>query len=682
MTDRDRTLALAGGIAIVLLVLVAFGYAMVSGRPIAEFAPTVLGFAVPVITSLWAMARMDNRMDHVQEKVDSVQGSVTHVEDKVNGNYSALEARNNELQTQVMRLQTGEIPRVDMARRGRHYRPDPGESGRFSASAGDYVSVDGPTGIAHASAETRTVAGLVLPWESEGMTTAGPLKIGRGAVRVPRDISRVKLHFNHSGTPGHRPVGQALGWESRDDGLYMTFRIARTPDGDAAIQQIQEGVYDAFSAELAGIRRNGNDVFDSLMTGVALVDTPAFADARIKSLQAQYTNTDRNTMNVLDFILAMIRAGQTEDQARASAREHFGADEVDAITSDQLAVTPVDPPAAPQTPPVATPPAPAAPQSAPAAPAVSASRPAIAPQGVHLSASTPRNLSVREAANAIYLRHAGQDVAHFALADITGAAMIDATPPQWLGDLWSGVATPRTFIPLLNKRDLTSWRIQGFRWREKPMVKQYAGNKTEIPTNPVSIEPYESEAVRWAGGHDIDRKFYDFGDSSVLEAYWQAMNESYAVVTDASAVAFAIANATPVVNAAATDLITAMVVANAAVTRALRVAPSFYVANPADQLSLLSITQQNVPAFLGMMGVTPEKITWSNDVPAGTLIAGAKPAITFYELPKSPLRVEAEHVSLGGKDAALFGYTALTLDNAAGIVKVEFAAAPAPAPAG
>lgn len=42
--------------------------------------------------------------------------------------------------------------------------------------------------------------------------------------------------------------------------------------------------------------------------------------------------------------------------------------------------------------------------------------------------------------------------------------------------------------------------------------------------------------------------------------------------------------------------------------------------------------------------------------------------------PGSPLRVEAEHLSHGGRDRALFGYTAHTLDNPDGLVKVQFAA--------
>ena len=527
-------------------------------------------------------------------------------------------------------------------------------------------------GKAHAAAADRTVSGLVLPWDRAGNTTAGTLTIAPGAVRLPRDLSRCKLHFKHTGTEGHRPVGYATGYHVAADGLHMTFRVARTPDGDAALGQVTEGVFDAFSAELASIRRDGSTVIDSIMTGVALVDTPAFHDARVSDVHA--ANTPGDTMTVLDFIRAMMAAGQTEAEARASAVAHFGQAAVDAVSADDLAFEP------------ATAPAPAgepAPPAEPAAPAESLAA-SHAPRGLVLPAGlgaptgpTVAHASAHDAAGTLVRMVSGRrdDVAHAALADITASGMIDATPPQWLGELWEGPAKTRRIIPLMNRRDLRSWRIQGFKWTQKPLVAEYDGDKTEIPTGPVSIAPYEAEAIRWAGGHDIDRKFWDFGDAGILESYWRAMNESYAIVTDLSASAFLVANATVVAPDPTTSvppLLAAMYTAAATVDDATGVSPSYYLANPTDRLGLMEVTSQNMPAFFDLLNVDPKRIVWTKNVPAGTLVAGAKPAATFHELPGSPLRVEAEHLSHGGRDRAMFGYTACTLDNAAGLVKITF----------
>lgn len=663
LSPRDRTLALAGAIALALLTVSALAYGLLAGRSIESFAPALIGFAAPTIVSLMTAAG-------VARQTREIQKEVADVHDKVNGNYSVMEARNADLTNQ---LATATFPIVDTA--GRHHRPD---ATMHASQALEAVPVVGG-GTAHAASNDRSVSGLVLPWSTPGATTAGELSIAPGGVRLPAEIERCKLHFKHTGTDGHRPVGHATGYRVEPDGLHMTFRVARTPDGDAAMLQITEGVFNAFSAELASLVRTGATVTDSIMTGVALVDTPAFHDARVAEVHAQHipNTTQGDTMNVEQFIAAMIAAGSSEADARAAATEHFGADAVAAVpASDPGTAAPTDPAPTPAaTPAPLSPPAPAA--SAGYVPA----RPAAVPAGLGTTLTAGRaagvvHASAHDAANTLVQMISGHrsDVAHAALADITNSGVTDSLPPQWLGELWAGPERTRKLVPLLNNRDLRSWRIQGFRWEQKPLMASYAGDKAEIPTNPVSLAPYEAEATRWAGGHDLDRKFFDFGDAGILEAYWRAMHESYAIITDQAAGAFVVANATPVTDSAATDLTRAMIASSAAVDDALGVSPSFYLANPVDKYSLLDVTNQNMPAYFSMFGVDPRQIVWTKAVPAGTLIAGAKPAITFHELPGSPLRVEAEHLSHGGRDRAMFGYTALTVDNAAGIVKIEFAA--------
>lgn len=663
MSERNRTISLVGGLVLTLLLLAGMMYATIAGRDIESFLPTLIGFAAPTIAALFTTAG-----------VAGVRKQVEQVHQQVNGNYSRLADRNEELTNLLAEAATG-IDTTTGEAGGRHrldefYRDAYDGRPLHLAADADTVNVAAVDAPVHATATERTVSGLVLPWDRLGATTAGPLSITRGGVRLPRDIARVKLHFKHTGTEGHRPVGYATGYRVENDGLHMTFRVARTPDGDAALLQVTEGVFNAFSAELAGIVRTGQNVTDSVMTGVALVDTPAFSDARVAEVHAQHTE-GATTMNAAEFIRALMAAGQTETQARAAAVVQFGQEAVDAVDAAALATTPADPanPPAPE-----TAPADAAPQAAAAS--YTPARPAIVPAGLGAPSATAEtlHLSAHEAAETIARMVTGNTdgIAHAALADITNSAMVDATPPQWLGELWAGPAKTRRLIPLMNRRDLRSWRIQGFKWTQKPLVASYAGDKTEIPTNPVSLAPYEAEAVRWAGGHDLDRKFFDFGDAAILESYWQAMHESYAVVTDQAAGAFLVANATAV--GTATDLTRAMITASTAIDDSVHVAPSYYLANPADRLSLLDLTRNDLPAYLDIFGVDPRSIVWTSAVPAGRLIAGAKPAATFYELPGSPLRVEAEHLSHGGRDRAMFGYTAFTLDNGAGLVSVTIGA--------
>ena len=97
MAARDRTIALLGALALVLLLVVVIGYAYLDGRDIASFAPTLLGFATPTIVALFAAA--------------GVRSNIGRIEDKVNGNYDELSKR-NELLTAKLTDATGAIPAV------------------------------------------------------------------------------------------------------------------------------------------------------------------------------------------------------------------------------------------------------------------------------------------------------------------------------------------------------------------------------------------------------------------------------------------------------------------------------------------------------------------------------------------------------------------------------------------
>ena len=92
MAARDRTIALLGALALMLLLVVGIGYAYLDGRDIASFAPTLLGFATPTIVALFAAA--------------GVRSNIGRIEDKVNGNYDDLSRRNEQL---AAKGQTGEI---------------------------------------------------------------------------------------------------------------------------------------------------------------------------------------------------------------------------------------------------------------------------------------------------------------------------------------------------------------------------------------------------------------------------------------------------------------------------------------------------------------------------------------------------------------------------------------------
>lgn len=483
------------------------------------------------------------------------------------------------------------------------------------------------TADSHAQVETeerRTVTGIVVPWGEPGHTSAGPVTVTAGAVKLPDDLGRVKLLRDHSTQPGHTPVGHAVSAEATDAGLLMKFRVGDTPDGDAALADVSEGIRDALSVELVATKVNNGVLSDGTLTAVALVAIPAFADARVTSMTAQQNlNPDKDT-------------------------------------NPMPAKTP--PNEQPMKTGTATP---------AAAGNVSAAR---VPSG--LVVNQPAPLTFSQAVNAISAMHMGTATPEIeaALADITKSANPAVSASTWLGEMWEGAEYVREIVPTLSAGTLTGMKGIGWRWVDKPEVDDYAGDKTEIPTNTVSTEPVEVTAKRLAAGHDIDRAYFDFAETEFLNSFFRARANDYAMKSDARAATFVMQSAgTGTTVAAEPDLLHAAARARLVVKQQTRVEPSAYLVNPEDLFGLFGITQLDNPAYLDLLGVNPAKFIAHDLATPGVVTAYAKQSMTWFELAGSPIRVDAERISHGGIDSGVFGYYATLLNQQRGIVQVPIA---------
>ena len=499
-----------------------------------------------------------------------------------------------------------------------------------------------PAQVATAGLDERTIAGLVLPYGPGGSTSIGVVTASIGSVRLPPDLSRVKLLSGHSTDPaGAVPVGYAIAADETDDGLRMTFRVAATPGGDTALLEASEGVRDGLSVELFGPRLDARrHLTDGLITAVSLVPVPAFDDARVTAGQAD-TRTDDLDDDAED------------DTPHESEDTVTNTDTTDAEAS----TTTTDGPDGAETTATAS--------TAAGLTASAASRLSL----------TDRPLSLAQATDAIASLVAGRPDATAALEDITAAGVLSSLAPTWLGELWSGSPFSREVVPTFTAGTLRGRKAVGWRWKVKPEVADYAGNMADVPSNPVETEAVEAEAKRLAGAHDIDRAFWDFGDTEVLNGYFAAMTQSYAIESDDRAARFAVASAATNVLEAQPDLIHAAAKARQAIKLATRTEATTYLVHPDDAFGLLQITTMDNPAYLDLLGVDPAKFLTTDQAKKGSVIAYAKPAMTFYELPGSPIRVQAEHIAQGGRDAGLFGYYATILNDQRGVVEVPISPA-------
>lgn len=465
--------------------------------------------------------------------------------------------------------------------------------------------------------DNRTITGLAIPFGEVGTGSHGRITASRGTITLPPDLRRIKLLSAHTGTPGSEPVGYATHAEEREDGIYMSFHMADTDAGNRMLTEVREGVRDALSVELHNSRVSGvGQLQASELTAVALTPTPAFANARV--IQASLFGGHN------------VNGGQLNPgggNGGGGGGTGFGGGGNNNLDRVQFGHQPT-----PMT--------------------------------------FERYLDVLMMART----QPQADEVHMALEDITIGGQPYVQAPSYIGELWSGLAYQRRIVPLLGTGRLTSQKIVGWRWKTKPEVSDYAGDKADIPTNPVETETVETTAKRLAGGHDIDRAFFDFPNREFLDSYFRAQGEDYAFKSDQKAAEFLASNATKIA-VAQPDLIRAAAKARQTLLARTRGAePDYFLVNPDDMFSLLDFTTMDNPAYLKLVGVDPEKFIPAELIPPGAVIAGVRAAATFYELPGSPIRVQAEHIAKGGRDAAVFGYWGALLHDARGVVSVPFSA--------
>lgn len=489
--------------------------------------------------------------------------------------------------------------------------------------------------------KSRTISGLILPFNKPGFTGMGEVTVSAGSVHWPDDVKRVKLLRDHSTDTGFKPVGYAEQIEETPEGIRATFRIAATPDGDEALADVKEGVRDALSVELihTDVDHRGNLAAGEL-SAVALVPIPAFADARVDLITAsQYVGGDSEPED---------DSPEGESQESENVKPDTSTAEQEEVDKDddQEEVDHMD---------------------------TTDKQPAKAPVAELAGAS--KALTLTAAINDIAALRRGEATLTAALEDITYSANPAARAPQWLGQLWEGLVYQREVVPTMTQSVLTDLKATGWRWKKRPEVDDYAGDKADIPTNKPTTEAVEVAAKRLAAGWDIDRAYYDFGHTEFIQAFLEAAREDYAQKTDeraAQAIASYAGESTlkPVTQP---DLLHAAAHARQLIKNGARVEPTAFLVHPDTMFGLLDISMLQVPQYLELLGVDPSKFVSTPFVPKDAVIGYAKPAVTFYELAGSPIRVNAQHIAQGGIDEALFGYYATILNEPRGIVRVNVA---------
>jgi len=492
----------------------------------------------------------------------------------------------------------------------------------------------------------RRIRGVVVPYGVASAPTANGrrYRFHRPPTNADDLIDVVREHDDDA------VVGRLDAWEHAVDHLAASVRPFSTTAGNDALIEATEKVRTGFSigadATDPVLAADGvYDVGDWTARHIGLVRRPAFSDSTITSVAASQAPPDKDDDQDED----QDEQEQTTDEDTKDTTEGLEDDDQEDDVTIQTSTPPVEL-------------------------ARRSRRPA------DLTFARARD----ELADAIR-RSPDAAFVNAALTDIVpaGDAGGGFLQPQWLGELWTPIAARRDYINSINRQTLTTGtRVYGWRWATTPVVGDYAGNKTPIPSNAAATEPAEAPITRLAGGWDVDRIFVDLGDPGFLEAFFQAATRDYAIKTEAKVSAALQADAT---DATATDLVGALGVI-AQELSAVGAAPGF-VGVAADLWGeFLGITADQAPFWLassssvslsGSEGtVSGLRFFVDPSLPAGHVLGGDRNAATYYEAVPAPLRVQAVNIPNGGIDIAVFGYQAVLVNDPRAIIDVTVAALP------
>ena len=539
-----------------------------------------------------------------------------------------------------------------------------------------------------ASIADRIVTGLLLPFGEIGRTNLGKFEIeGPGVIQIPQDVSVLTANLDHDQM---EPVARILTATETPSGIVASFKIGSNPEGDALLDEIEQGKLTgklkALSAEVKNVVIKAGKAVGGVLTGAAFVDKGAFPSAALlaadtvdeetiveveQDIEEVDTTTDAGVIETIedeytdengDVWMRKITRSKVVDGDVVTIDEHV---ELTPMVTDQETPTQEE------------------------EPQVDEPLNAKVPETLKASVTTVDKNVEASAADVFHMistaRRTGDRRLMAALEDVAisgvGSVGTETVVPQYVGELWNGRRFTRKVIPNLASAALTSTSVTGWRFTTKPEVAEWAGNKADVPSNAPVAESYSVAVQRFAGAWDIAREFVDFGQTDVLNAMIGYAVDSYAkqsdnYVLDEMLTGVGAGTEVGTIPSGIDESLVKLVRGALNVISNADALPTFAIVAPDVFEDLALIQTNNALEFLSMSlnleGGQMEnfRIVPHASMTAGDVLVGAREAVTVHELAGSPIRVNALDIAKGGVDEAVFGYCAARIDSTEGLSRI------------
>ena len=171
--------------------------------------------------------------------------------------------------------------------------------------------------IESADGERRVIAGKIVPFEEVGNTSVGKVVFAKGSIEIG-DPGKVKMLMQHS---PERPIGRMQKFNQAEDGIYASFKISASMQGQDALilagEQLIDGLSVGVDVNKSIQKKDYLYVTSATLREVSLVESPAF-EARVTKVAAS-ENEAENTNQLKESEAPVEDLATAPQEAKAEA---------------------------------------------------------------------------------------------------------------------------------------------------------------------------------------------------------------------------------------------------------------------------------------------------------------------------------------------------------------------------
>jgi HK97 family phage prohead protease len=143
-----------------------------------------------------------------------------------------------------------------------------------------------------ADTERRIIAGKIVPFEEVGNTSVGKVVFAKGSIEIG-DPGKVKMLMQHS---AERPIGRMQKFNQAEDGIYASFKISASMQGQDALilagEQLIDGLSVGVDVNKSIQKKDYLYVTSATLKEVSLVESPAFSAAQVTKVAASESEAE------------------------------------------------------------------------------------------------------------------------------------------------------------------------------------------------------------------------------------------------------------------------------------------------------------------------------------------------------------------------------------------------------